>query len=169
MQNRQLEHDQHQPQSRKYPLRLLAHNIEDPVNVGSLFRMADALGIETIYLSGTTARPPNTKINKTARSTIQYVKHSYQTDPFDLIQKLKSSGYRIISLEITTTSIPIQDIKISSQDKICLILGSENTGISQALLDLSDTSVHIPMLGVNSSMNVAMACSIACFEMISQL
>ena len=78
---------------------------------------------------------------------------------------LKASGYKIISLEITSCSINIEDFLITKSEKICLILGSENKGICQDLLDASDETIHIPMLGINSSMNVATTgCSIATYE-----
>jgi tRNA G18 (ribose-2'-O)-methylase SpoU len=71
-----------------------------------------------------------------------------------------------VSLEITSESIDIEEFIVNGNGKICLILGSENSGVSQALLDCSDVTIHIPMLGNNSSMNVANACSIAAYEII---
>ena len=138
------------------------------MNIGSLFRIADALGVEKIYLSGTSLVPPNSKIKKTSRSTEKRVPFSYEEDPLYLINRLKSAGYKIISLEITSASTDIRALSISANQKICLILGSENTGVCQKLLDVSDKTVHIPMLGQNSSMNVATACSIATFEIIGK-
>lgn len=136
------------------------------MNVGSLFRIADAFGLERIYLSGSSPVPPNSKIKKTSRSTEKYVPFSYEEDPVGLVKKLKSVGYTVISLEITSTSIDIRQLSISPDEKICLILGSENAGVNSELLNVSDKTVHIPMLGRNSSMNVAAACSIATFEII---
>ncbi|NJN45322.1 MAG: RNA methyltransferase [Candidatus Competibacteraceae bacterium] len=78
--------------------------------------------------------------------------------------KLKQTGYTIISLEITSNSIDIEKFSLSKDEKMCLILGSENQGVCERLLDASDAVIHIPMLGVNSSMNVATACSIAAYE-----
>jgi len=69
-------------------------------------------------------------------------------------------------LEITKNSLDILDFRPKPTDKICLIIGSENTGVSQDLLDASDVAVHIQMYGQNSSMNVAMATTIAVFELI---
>lgn len=139
------------------------------MNVGSLFRIADALGVEKIYLTGNSAIPPNPKIKKTSRSAEKYVPFSYSENPFQVVKELKEKGYKIISLEICSHSIPIDQYAVSSTDKICLIPGSENHGVSQALLDISDASIHIPMLGENSSMNVANACSIATYLISRQL
>ncbi|HWU78340.1 MAG TPA: TrmH family RNA methyltransferase [Rhodanobacter sp.] len=164
VQNLQLDHSHHQPSQRLFPLRLLAHDIEMPANVGSLFRIADALGVEEIHLTGSSVSPPNRKLNKTSRSTEARVRHSYARDPVVVLRELKAAGYRIVSLEITRSSIDIREFVVAASDRICLVLGSERTGVDQALLELSDDVVHIPMQGGNSSMNVAMACAIATFE-----
>ncbi len=146
MRNVQLDHHHHSPICKKYPLSFLVHDIDVPMNIGSLFRIADALGVEKIYLSGSSPIPPNSKIRKTSRAAEKYVPFSYEKDPFALIQKLKSEGYTIISLEIASASTDIQELSVSNHEKICLVLGSENGGISQELLDVSDKTVHIPML-----------------------
>lgn len=134
------------------------------MNIGSLFRIADALGIEQIYLSGSSPLPPNPKIRKTSRATEQFVPYTYEHDPLTIINRLKSEGYLIVSLEITSSSIDIRELSLAGGEKLCLILGSECSGVAQQLLNVSDMTIHIPMRGHNSSMNVAMACSIASFE-----
>jgi len=162
--NIQLKHSHHQAKIKKYPICFLAHDFDIPMNIGSLFRIADALGIEKIYLSGDSLVPPNAKIRKTSRSAEKYVPFSYEKKPFGLIKNLKSEGYTIISLEITSTSIDISELSINGTEKFCLILGSEKLGVCQELLNLSDFTIHIPMMGNNSSMNVATACAIAAYE-----
>lgn len=164
----QLPHIAHTPNQTKYPITLLAHNIESTRNIGSLFRIADALGVEKLYLTGNTATPPNRKIKKTSRSTEKYVTYQYEADPIEAIERLKSDEYTIISLEITSTSIDLQDLRIRPGQRVCLILGAEDSGVPQALLDCSDVSVHIPMLGANSSMNVGSACAIATYQITRQ-
>lgn len=166
MKNIQLDHSQHQATDKKYPICFLAHDIDVPMNIGSMFRIADALGVESIYLSGTSPVPPNSRIRKTSRATEKVVPFTYKKDPVEIIKSLKSNGYKIVSLEITSASIDILGMSIPERAKVCLILGSENTGVNQELLDLSDLTVHIKMLGQNSSINVATACSIATFEII---
>ena len=166
--NRQLSHEEHQQTGIRFPLSLIANDINDPLNVGGLFRLGDALGIDTLYLCGDTPTPPNARIKKTSRSTEKDVTFEYQTDAGTLATMLKASGALIVSLEITSSSISIGSDEftksISNRRPICLILGSENTGISETLLSLSDLTVHIPMHGANSSMNIVTATSIACFE-----
>ncbi len=166
--NIQLTHAEHKPSEKKFPLSIIANDISSTANVGSLFRLCDALGIEKLYLCGDTPAPPNTKLNKTSRSTEKHVNYETGLNAEILLAQLKASGSFIISLEITSSSIAINSDEfakyISNKSPVCLILGSENTGVSEALLSLSDITVHIPMYGNNSSMNVISAASIACFE-----
>lgn len=167
MKNKQLDHKTHRNTGRKFPLCLLAHDLSTPENIGSLFRIADALGLEKIWLSGTSPVPPNYRIKRTSRSSEKYVSFEYLDKPLEIINALIKKGYKIISLEKTSSSINIKDLRINPDDKICLIIGSEKNGIDQSLLDISGQTTHIPMMGINSSMNVATAAAIACWEIIS--
>ena len=169
MENIQLNHSAHKMSAEKHSLSLLVHDVTVPMNIGSIFRIADALGVEKIYLTGQSPIPPNSKINKTSRSTEKHVPFVYEKDPVSVLHTLKNSGYKIASLEITTASIAIEKFDVQPNDKICLILGSENSGVSQQLLDESDSCVHISMLGKNSSMNVATACAITVYELTKKI
>lgn len=168
MKNIQLDHRDHIPTLKKYPLCYLAHDISAPMNIGSFFRIADALGVEKIFLTGSSITPPNPKIKKASRSAEKYVPFEYERNPMVVINRLRGLGYKMVSLEMTSLSTDIRHFSVSGEEKICLILGSEESGVSQELLNVSDVSVHIPMLGHNSSMNVANACSIATYELMGK-
>ena len=171
--NIQLTHKEHRLSTIKFPLSIIANDIADPLNVGSLFRLSDALGVEKLYLCGDIPTPPNAKIKKTSRSTEKYVAYEIHAGAEKLIASLKTSGSFIIALEITSLSIAIDSAqfqqKIKDNRPICLIIGSENSGVSETLLSLADMTTHIPMYGNNSSMNVISAASIACYEISRNL
>lgn len=169
MQNQQLEHRHHQPSEKRFSLCLLAHDLESPQNVGSLFRLADALGLEKIYLSGSSPKPPNKKITRTSRSTEKYVEFEYIASALDVITRLRADDYLIIALEIAENSINLHDLDIQADAKICLMLGTENFGISAELMKQANIVVHIPMQGNNSSMNVSHACAIASYVLTQKL
>ena len=173
--NIQLTHDEHVNPNIKYPLSLLVDNMNDPLNVGSLFRLSDALGISRIHLCGDTPAPPNPKINKTARSTEKYVAFETHQDAITEVKRQKDQRACIIALELTSSSMDINSdaardfILKNSERPFCLVLGTENEGVSKALLELAELTVHIRMCGNNSSMNVVSAASIACYEICRQL
>lgn len=141
---------------------LLAHNIRSLWNIGSLFRTADAFAVEKIYLTGYTAVPPRREISKTALGAEAWIPWEKQDNPLAIITVLKSNGYRIVALEQTETSIDIKTYE--PQDRVCLVIGHEVLGVSQALLQAADDIVMIPMLGQKESLNVAVAAGIALFH-----
>ena len=166
---RQLEHGEHQYPQGVLPLCLLLDNLTSPANVGSLFRLADAFAVQKIYLTGKTPAPPNRKLSKAARSTEKVVAYEHEVDTISQLQHLKAAGYTLICLEITTHSRALKQVSYPEYAPVCLIAGAERQGIQPEILALSDETVHIPMLGKNSSMNVANAAAIALFEITTQL
>ena len=169
MSEKQLVHKDKNWEAIRFPISILLHDFEIKLNIGSIFRLADAFGCEHIYLTGSTPIPPDRKITKTSRSAEKYVAYSYSEKNNEVITKLKALNYKIIALELTTLSRDITELKLEAGDKICLILGSENIGVNQELLDASDLTVHIPMYGELSSLNVATAAGIALHSIANSL
>jgi len=165
----QLKHEDHQEEIKRFPFHLFIPNLSSPYNIGGLFRLADALGIGRLYFSGETPLPPNSKIKKTSRSTEQVVPFEHVIDPLALLQTLKEAGFKIYCLEICDQSMDLEGLPSLKEEKICLVLGEENKGVSQEFLDLADAIYHIKMQGKNSSMNVVSACAIACYALINKM
>jgi tRNA G18 (ribose-2'-O)-methylase SpoU len=140
-------------------IRLLAHNIRSLWNVGSLFRTCDAMQVEKLYLTGYTGLPPRKEITKTALGAEEFVPWEHFDEPLAILQKLRSEGFSIVSLEQTERSVPLGEFE--PQFPLCLILGNEIKGVREDLLDGSDVIVSIPMLGKKESLNVAVAAGIA--------
>jgi tRNA G18 (ribose-2'-O)-methylase SpoU len=163
--NVQLKHEQVRCRTHTFPVCIVAADIELAENVGSLFRIADALGVEKLFLTGSSPAPPHAKIRKTARATEQTVAYEQQEHAEQVVTMLRADGYTIVSLEITSRSLDIRSFDAARFSKLALIVGAENRGVSQALLDASDYTLHIPMFGRNSSMNLATACAIGVFEL----
>ncbi len=166
--NRQLAHSDHLGAG-TLPLRLLAPDVGLASNVGALFRLADALGVEHLHLAGATPAPPDARIRRTARSAERHVAWSHDADALDVVAALKSQGWRVVALELSTRSVPLADLPVAPGDRVCLVVGAESAGVSQALLDAADATVHITMRGHNSSMNVATACAIAAYDIARRL
>lgn len=164
--NAQLAHIHHKSAEQRQALQLLVNDLDNPANVGSLFRLADALGLEKVLLAGTTPVPPNRKLRLASRAAEKYVSYERHDDLMACIERLKTNGYRIVALEITSASVDVRKLNVASDEKVCLLLGNERKGVGPALLSACDDTVHIPMQGNNSSMNVSMAAGIACFELL---
>lgn len=100
--NIQLSHNDHLTSEKTFPLRIIANDIASPLNVGSLFRLCDALGIEKLYLCGNTPTPPNNKITKTSRSTEKHVEYVTDENAEQVVNNLKKKfSHRLVGNHIT--------------------------------------------------------------------
>jgi tRNA G18 (ribose-2'-O)-methylase SpoU len=164
----QLTHYNTSFQKRTFPIILVCDNVTNAPNIGSLFRIADAFGVEKLILCGENI-VLGRKIIKTSRATEKVVDYEISESASKVADDLKTQGYQIISLEITNSSIPIHTYKFPIEKPIVLVVGDENFGISEAILKNSNAIIHIDMFGHNSSMNVVQATNIALYEMTKQL
>ena len=151
-----------------FPITLICDNVTNAPNIGSLFRIADAFGIEKLILCGDDISLGR-KMAKTSRATEKVVNYEVNRDASEVIQDLKSKNYQIISLEITNSSQAVHNVQFSTNKPIALIIGDENFGVSEHILNISDVIIHIEMFGQNSSMNVVQATNIALYEITKQL
>lgn len=164
----QLEHKDILFDKKTFPITLVCDNIYFQQNIGSLFRISEAFGVENIIFIGKNIPLNLKKINKTSRSTHLHIPYLVIEDTKDIIAYLLENNYEIISLEITNTSKPLKEVYIPSSKKIALAIGSEINGISNEILTISNQTVHINMFGKNSSMNVVQATSIALYELTNK-
>ena len=167
--NKQLTHSETINQVKTFPIVVLCENFLSPENVGMTFRICDAMGVQHLYLGGSTPTLPNRKVVKAARSAHKKVPFSHQLDVAGLLNQLKQEGYRLIGLEITNQSKDIRTFDFTTIDKIAFVAGAERYGISEATLNTLDATVHIPMYGAGSSMNVVTALSIGLYEITGQM
>ncbi|WP_452222620.1 TrmH family RNA methyltransferase [Lacinutrix chionoecetis] len=151
-----------------FPITLVCENVTNAPNIGSLFRIADAFGVEKIIFCGS-AIPFGRKMTKTSRATEKVVVYEVFEEVLDVLSNLKASDYQCLALEITEDSLPIHSFKFSEDRPIALFIGDENFGISESTLKQSDAVIHINMFGQNSSMNVVQAANIALYEITKQL
>jgi tRNA G18 (ribose-2'-O)-methylase SpoU len=140
---------------------IIAHNIRSLHNVGSIFRSADAFGVEKLYLTGFTGAPPRSEIAKTALGSENRVVWEQTEDIQSLVPKLRSDGYSLIGLE---NGENIKSINETVFDKpVALVLGNEVEGIEAEVREKLDLLVEIPMPGQKRSLNVSVAAGIAMF------
>jgi tRNA G18 (ribose-2'-O)-methylase SpoU len=164
----QLTHANTHFEKRNFPITLVCDNIYFQQNLGSLFRIGEAFGIEKIIFIGKDIPLTPRKINKTSRSTHLQIPHSIIEETTEAIALLQEE-YHIIALEITSTSNPIQQLSVPKNKKVALLIGNEIEGISSDLLAIANQITHITMYGNNSSMNVVQATSIALYEISNRM
>ncbi|MDP6571544.1 MAG: TrmH family RNA methyltransferase [Patescibacteria group bacterium] len=152
----------------------ILHNIRSNHNVGSIFRTADAAGIEKIYLCGITPTPidrfnrENTALTKVALRGHKYVDWEHTKSITKLLHTLKKDKYTIFAIEQSKKSKSIYNIKLTKTKakKTALIVGNEVKGLSASILKRSDEIIEIPMHGKKESLNVSVAFGIVIFQLI---
>jgi tRNA G18 (ribose-2'-O)-methylase SpoU len=164
----QLNHYNTNFEQKTFTITVVCDNVTNAPNLGSLFRICDAFGVEELILCGKNI-PLGRKMTKTSRATEKSVKYETQEDILNVVSELKNKNYYLVALEITSTSKSIIDFSFPTNQPIALIIGDENFGVSEAILNKCDAIVHIPMFGQNSSMNVVQATNIALYEITKQI
>ena len=155
-------------ETEKIPLILVLDNIRSMNNIGSIFRSADAFLVESIFLCGITATPPHKDIHKTALGATESVHWEYFEETLTAVDKLKSPGYLIISVEQTENSIKLDDFSIRPGQKLALIFGHEIRGIQQNVVNKCDIAVEIPQFGLCRSLNVHVSTAICVWQYSQQ-
>ncbi len=140
---------------------LIVPNIRSGHNVGAMFRTADGAGVNKIYLCGYSPCPPHTQVDKVSLGAEKVVPFEYHRQPGRLLKKLKQFGYTIVALESTAKSVSIYTWQ--PKFPLALIVGNEKTGVPKRLLELCDETVHLPMRGTKTSLNVSVAAGIALY------
>lgn len=150
----------------KLPFVLILDNIRSGLNVGSLFRTADAFRLEKIYLLGITAQPPHKEILKTAIGATESVDWEHRDDGKELLKELKNQAYTIICVEQADKSVELSEFTPDPRKKYAIILGNEIGGVSESLFLASDHVLEIPQFGTKHSLNVAVCGGIVLWQMI---
>lgn len=145
---------------------IVLDRIRSMYNVGSFFRTCDGAGVKNIIITGYTATPPRKEISKTALHADEVVPWEYVKDPVDAVQALKRQGYDIIAIEKNASSEDIRTFNPSPDAKLCLIFGNEVEGVTEELLQEADRTIHLPMLGVKESLNVAVSAGAVLYRLL---
>ncbi len=155
---------------------VIAHNIRSVLNVGSIFRTADAFGVTKLFLTGYTGAPSNPvsghKVAKTALGAEKFVEWEHNQSAIRIINKLKKDypGITIVGLENNVSDELKGKLVVLNKFKpnfpIALVLGEEVEGISASLIRVCDELIEIPMKGQKESLNVSVAFGIAAYYVL---
>ncbi len=150
----------------KLPVTVVLDNVRSEMNVGSVFRTADAFLIERICLCGITPQPPKAEIHKTALGAEESVAWQYYPTTLAAVEQLKAEGYRICSIEQVHDSVSLEQYVIEPGQKTAIVLGNEVKGVSQEVVDASDVCIEIPQHGTKHSLNISCCAAIVmwCFS-----
>ena len=160
------EHKPHRMVSqRELPrMEVLLDNIRSIYNVGSIFRTSDGAGISHLHLCGITPTPDNPKLKKTALGADETIGWTHYLNGCAAAQALHSQGMRLWALEGGERSKPIHMASKDYDDKtVLLVVGNEVCGVDPGILDQCEKVLAIPMQGIKTSLNAAVAFGIAVY------
>ena len=152
--------------SEKNSVIAVLENIRSAYNVGSVFRTADAFLIESIFITGYTAKPPHKEISKTALGAQDSVDWKYFGTTRAAIEHLKKDHYKVYVVEQVTESISLENISDLGADKIAFIFGNEVTGVDEEIVSSCDGCIEIPQFGIKHSLNISVAAGIVLWEAV---
>lgn len=148
---------------------IVLDNVLDAYNIGSIFRLADAVAAKKVYLCGRTETPPNHRIKKASINTTEVVEWIYKESALEAINDLRSmiNKIQIVVIEQSTKSTPYD--KFDYTLPICLVVGNETYGVSKEVLKVADGIVELPMYGINISLNVMVSLGIVLYEVLEKI
>jgi len=178
------------------PLYLILENVYDTYNIGGLFRLADGLNVQKMYLCGQMEKPPHTRIEKASIGTHKIVPWAYFPSVAEAIEDIRkkcstqhvtrniqpkeddknatcymlhtpSDSLMVVAVEQDATSVPYTQIDYTGP--VALIVGNETYGVLPDTLKLADHIAEIPMWGINKSLNVIVSAAVVSYEVMRQL
>lgn len=150
--------------SKKTSAIVILDNIRSIHNVGSIFRTSDSFLIEKIIISGYTATPENSKMEKTALGSSDSVDWEYTEDVIETIQSLKNKDIKVVSVEQADKSLKIEKFIPEKGIKYAFVFGNEVDGVSDEIILESDQVLEIPQVGTKHSLNVSVAAGIILWD-----
>jgi len=154
-------------QIKRNPIYFVLDEILDTYNIGSMFRLADAVAAQKIFLCGNMETPPSSRIHKAAVGTENWVPWEHSNSILKTVKKLKKQGVQIIAVEQWKGSISPKDL--SPNLPVAIVVGHETKGVSTKVLKEADIIVELPMLGINHSFNVWGSAAVVAYKIIEKL
>lgn len=157
--------DSDKPWKPKLLYKVALDNLRSAFNVGSIFRLIDAVGFESVVMSEKTPGKENLQVKKTAMSSSEWVPEEKGLDLANTLEKQKLNGYHIIGVETVKGSTSYLDFPWPK--KGIVVVGNEEYGLSNNVLKTCQNYVHLPMSGKKNSINVANAFAVVAFHICS--
>jgi|LSQX01.2.fsa_nt_gb TrmH family RNA methyltransferase len=140
---------------------IFCENIQDPGNMGTIIRTADAAGVDGVLVSKGCVDIYSPKVVRSTMGSLFHLPIIKINDNIEVINHLRTKKYKIICTHLTGTEFYYN---IDAVDKIIVLIGNESNGASEQLASQSDCLVKIPMFGKAESLNAAVAAGILMYE-----
>lgn len=154
-------------QVRKSPLLvLLVDHVQDPQNLGSMIRSADAAGVNGVIIPRHRAVMVTPAVVRASAGATEHVPVAQVVNLHQAMLTLKEEGVRLVGLEGSSDAVPYEEADLTGP--IGIVVGSEEEGLGKLIRETCDLVVRLPMKGHVGSLNAAVAAAIAMFEVRRQ-
>ena len=138
-------------------------DIQNPTNVGAIFRSAAALGMDAVLLTPACSNPLYRRSCRVSMGTVFQIPWTYLEEGWT--EKLRAMGYKTAAMALRDDSYSIDAPELRAEEKLAVVLGSEGDGLADGTIAACDYTVKIPMFHGVDSLNVAAASAVAFWEL----
>ena len=140
---------------------VVLENVQNPTNVGAIFRSAAALGMEAVLLTPGCSNPLYRRSARVSMGTVFQIPWTY----IERMEILKEMGFKTAAMALSDDSVSIDDPALMAEEKLAILLGSEGDGLTDGAIAACDYTVKIPMYHGVDSLNVAAASAVAFWQL----
>lgn len=145
---------------------VVLENVQNPTNVGAIFRSAAALGMDAVLLTPGCSDPLYRRSARVSMGTVFQIPWTFTGDwPGEGMAQLSRLGFRTAAMALSDDSVSIDDRRLMAEEKLAVILGSEGDGLTETTIAQCDYTVKIPMYHGVDSLNVAAASAVAFWQL----
>uniref|UniRef100_A0A7S3EHY2 tRNA/rRNA methyltransferase SpoU type domain-containing protein n=1 Tax=Rhodosorus marinus TaxID=101924 RepID=A0A7S3EHY2_9RHOD len=134
-------------------VQVLLENVQDPHNGAVCIRSADSMGL--MYINVVEYFMPFAYDPELAHGSDEYVEIKRFQTSHDAVRQLKREGFSLLATTLDEDSIPISEVDFSTIDKVCILFGNEERGLSESILSQADVKIFLPMVGMVQSLNIS--------------
>ncbi len=149
----------------KEPLIVVLDGITDVRNFGAIARTADGAGVDAILVSSKNSAAITPDAVKTSAGALLSIPVCRTPDLVRAVKELKNSGLKVVAASEKTSD---NYTTASLTGPLALVMGAEDVGVSDEILEITDQLLSIPMLGKIGSLNVSVAAGILLYEVVRQ-
>lgn len=145
---------------------VVLENVQNPTNVGAIFRSAAALGMDAVLLTPGCSNPLYRRSARVSMGTVFQIPWTYLDEAW--LPQLRALGYQTCAMALRDDSYSIDDPALRQVERLAVVLGAEGDGLADATIAACDYTVKIPMYHGVDSLNVAAASAVAFWELRSR-
>ena len=148
---------------------VILENVQNPTNVGAIFRSAAALGMDAVLLTPGCSNPLYRRSARVSMGTVFQIPWTFTPSwPEEGMAQLKNLGFKTAAMALSDNSVSIDDPALMAEEKLAVLMGSEGDGLTDATIAACDYTVKIPMYHGVDSLNVAAASAVAFWQLRSK-